>query len=74
MVKTNALMRSKVWFPGLDAMVEDRVQRGATCQTLTGKPVYEPQSPLPMPLSSWSHVSADFYGPNNDGNFLDGGP
>ena len=39
--KTKSLIREKVWFPGIDKMVEDRVKR-LPCQSTTTKTTREP--------------------------------
>ena len=40
--KTKSLIREKVWFPGIDKMVEDRVKRCLPCQSTTTKTTREP--------------------------------
>ena len=40
--KTKSLIREKVWFPGIDKMVEDRVKRCLPCQSTTTTTTREP--------------------------------
>jgi transposase InsO family protein len=64
MNRIKRLVRSKVWFPGIDAMVEDKVKRCMGCQAVerTGA------SPAPLqmsvlPRAPWVELSIDFFGP-----------
>ena len=41
-VKTKALIKSRVWFPGIDNQVEQVVTTCRVCQALTTKETYEP--------------------------------
>lgn len=67
-VKTKALIRSRVWFPGIDAMVERAVSKCIQCQVGLTKSSYEPLRPSVMPAGPWQEVSGDFYGPFADGS------
>ena len=40
--KTKSLIREKVWFPGIDKMVEDRVKRCLPCKSTTTTTTREP--------------------------------
>ena len=53
LVKTKKLLREKVWFPGIDAMVEQAVKQCLPCQS-----VGQPTKPAPLkimqiPKSAW---------------------
>ena len=37
-VKTKAMVREKVWFPGIDQMVEDKVKTCMACQANVPQP------------------------------------
>ncbi len=41
-VKTKALIRSRVWFPEIDKRVEDAVRSCHKCQLTTAKQSFEP--------------------------------
>ncbi|XP_064639559.1 uncharacterized protein K02A2.6-like [Lineus longissimus] len=63
-VKTKMLLREKVWFPSIDAMVEECVKDCLPCQATSGrasKP--EPLRMTKLPNGPWEEVSVDFYGP-----------
>ena len=66
-VKTKALIRSKVWFPGIDARVEQAIKVCVECQVNTDRENYEPMKPSPMPPGPWHTISGDYFGPMDDG-------
>ena len=66
-VKTKALVRSQLWFPGIDSLVERKVSRCIHCQANMTKQQFEPLRPSRMPEGPWSVVAGDFFGPMNDG-------
>ena len=68
-VKTKALIRSRVWFPGIDHLVEQRVKNCIACQANSDRQVYAPLKPSKMPPAPWHTVSGDFYGPMDDGRY-----
>ena len=68
-VKTKSLIRSRVWFPGIDKHVEDKVKTCKECQACVDRPTYEPMRASEMPDGSWQKVSGDFNGPMSDGNY-----
>ena len=68
-VKTKALIRSRVWFKGIDRLVEERVNKCRECQANVDKRVYEPMRPSIMPAGPWQQVSGDFFGPLSDGTY-----
>ena len=53
MVKTKQLIRDKVWFPGIDNLVEEKVKNCLSCQASTVKS--SPPEP-PLPTAPWSEV------------------
>ncbi len=59
-VKTKSLLREKVWFPGIDKMVEKKVQSCCACLVSTPESKREPLSMSPLPKAPWSEVSMDF--------------
>ncbi len=62
-VKTKALIRSRVWFPGIDRMVEKRVSECIPCQATTKTEHFQPMVPSDMPKGPWEKVDGDFFGP-----------
>lgn len=63
------LIRSRLWFPGIDAKVERKVKQCLECQATDQKRNYEPLRPSEMPQGPWQEVSADFFGPMPDGAY-----
>ncbi len=62
-VKTKALLRSKVWFSGMTNKVENMIHTYHECQVNQGKPQLEPLQPSPFTLGPWLELSGDFFGP-----------
>lgn len=64
MAKTKAYLRSKVWFQGMDAVLENSVKNRASCQLLTLEPRgMEPLKMSELPGNAWENLSMDFCGP-----------
>ncbi|XP_064637161.1 uncharacterized protein K02A2.6-like [Lineus longissimus] len=64
-VKTKSLLREKIWFPGIDALVEEEVRQCLPCQAASSRGAEKPE-PLkmtPLPKSAWKETSIDFFGP-----------
>ena len=71
-VKTKRLLREKVWFPGIDKLVEEKIKRCHPCQVSTpenSKPS-EPLKMTPLPNGPWKEVSIDFAGPYPSGEYV----
>ena len=70
LVKTKSLLRTKVWFPGIDKQVESVIEHCLACQatTLTSSP--EPLKPTKLPDYPWQKVSIDFCRPFASGDYL----
>ena len=63
-------MREKVWFPNIDKLTKDTLDRCIPCKAV-GQPA--PSQPLPMsemPTGSWRKVHIDFYRPMPTGEYL----
>ena len=69
-MKTTQLIRQKIWFPGVDAMVEDKIKNCISCQSCTQTNTQEPLKMSPCPDSPRLEVSVDFYGPTQKGDYL----
>lgn len=65
----NSLIRSRVWYPGIDNQLENRVWNCVECQANTKGQSYEPMKSSDMPAGPWQNISADFYGPMDDGKY-----
>ncbi|KAJ8038504.1 hypothetical protein HOLleu_15949 [Holothuria leucospilota] len=59
-VRTKQLLRQKVWFPGIDAFVEDMIKTCIPCQATYVPHQQPPLNMSPLPESPWSELSADF--------------
>ena len=58
--KTKALLREKIWFPGIDKMVESQVRSCLPCAAATPMDNREPLKMSELPAGPWQHVSIDF--------------
>ena len=67
-VKTKELLRSKVWFPGINKKVEEMIKMCNECQCNMTKQNFEPISPSILPHEPWQELSVDFHGPMSDDN------
>ena len=69
-VKTKRLIRSRLWYPGIDAQIETIVKDcrkdAGGCQATDFKRNFEPLRPTELPKGPWQDVSADFFGPMPD--------
>ncbi|XP_033104396.1 uncharacterized protein K02A2.6-like [Anneissia japonica] len=60
-IKTKQLVRMKVWFPGLDHIVEETIASGLPCQASTlEKDAFAPLSMSKLPQGAWQEISVDF--------------
>ncbi len=61
--RMKALARSYVWWPGMDAAIEDRVKSCPVCQESRPSPAPAPLHPWEWPSQPWSRIHLDFAGP-----------
>jgi hypothetical protein len=66
-VKTKQFLRSRVWFPRIDSLVEREIKQCIPCQAATPRTTREPLKMSPLPKGPWVQVSADFCGPFPNG-------
>ena len=66
MTATKRLLRHRLWFPGMDRIVEDRVAACHPCQAATDKHTKDPLKPNDAPSRPWSTIYADHWGPTPD--------
>ena len=68
--KTKALMRSKIFFIGMDKAIEDEINNCIACQS-TGQPTppAKIQSSL-LPNEVWDMLNVDFLGPFPNGKYV----
>ncbi|XP_061878364.1 uncharacterized protein K02A2.6-like [Entelurus aequoreus] len=70
MVKMKAIARSHVWWPGLDAQIEQQARTCSTCQRNQKNPALSPLHTWPWPGSPWQRIHVDFAGPFEGHMFL----
>jgi hypothetical protein len=67
--KTKQLIRSKVWFPNIDVIVEKTIRPCVACQAVERSGSFiAPVKMSTMPASPWSELSIDFFGPIQPSN------
>ena len=69
-IKTKKLLREKVWFPGIDKLVEECVANCIPCQASTHVKTREPLRMTNLPKGPWQNISVDFCGPFPSGDYL----
>jgi hypothetical protein len=60
LVKTQALIREKVWFPKISRLVEEKVKSCLACQVTTLRNTKEPLQMSELPKQPWTELSMDF--------------
>ena len=68
--KTKELLRSKVYFPGIDALTEERIRSCMACQVNSRSEYYESCQASDLPSSPWEIVAIDFYSVENGSQLL----
>ena len=61
--KVKQYLRSRVWFPKMDSMIEEFAQTCLSCQTSTPANLCEPDKTSEMPQRPWQYLAMDFKGP-----------
>ena len=69
-VKTKRLLREKVWFPGIDNLVQQNIETCIPCQATGSKSKPEPLEMTDLPPEVWHTVNIDFCGPFPGGEYL----
>ena len=70
-VKTKERLRSKVWWPGVDAEAERKCKSCHSCQVVSQTAPTQPLvKPTPLPQGPWEHLAADLLGPLPSGESL----
>ena len=70
MSRMKALARMFVWWPGLDADIEDLVRCCESCQSVKSMPPLARLQPWSWPTRPWSRLHLDFAGPVEGKMFL----
>ena len=69
MSKTKQMLREKYWFPEMNTMTENVVEKCYECQLTTKQHRQEPIKMTEVPEKPWEVVSIDFGGPYPDGHY-----
>ncbi len=64
--KMKSLARSFVWWPKMDATIEELVRQCPSCQLIQKTPPNVPLRPWSWPDASWKRVHVDFSGHSGD--------
>ena len=67
---TKQLLRTKVWWPGIDRDVERYVRSCHGCQIVSDMPKPEPLKPTELPSGPWQDVCVDLLGPLDSGHYV----
>jgi len=60
-VRTKQLARDLLFWPGLNAAIEDKVSRCSACQEHRSYQAREPMVETPVPTGPWEHVGQDLF-------------
>lgn len=69
-VKTKAEARSRLWFPGIDAAIEQLIAACAVCVSQRPSPPRAPLAPWPYPAEPFYRIHIDFLGPIQNQMYL----
>ena len=72
-VRMKGVARAQVWWPCLNAAIEQTVYNCQTCQGNRKRPPNIPLNPWPWPTAPWERVHIDFVGPFMGYMYLGGG-
>ena len=69
MTKTRQMLREKYWWPTMNSMVEQAINKCYDCQVTTRQHRTEPIKSTEIPKKPWDVVAVDFGGPYPDGHY-----
>ena len=69
-VKSKQLLRSKVWFPGIDKKMEAKISGCIPCQAAIPRKQRDPLVMTEIPALPWQNVAIDFCGPFPSGELV----
>ena len=70
MLRTKQYLRTNLWFPGMNQMVESEVKRCMACQASTDIIKKELLKPTELQSEPWSRVATDIFGPSSTGKYI----
>ena len=65
-----SLLRTKVWFPGMDKKVEEVLAKCLACELNDTSSYTQPIKSTTLPRKAWIELAMDFFGPIPNGNEL----
>ena len=68
--KTKALLRSKVFFVGIDKMVENEIANCIPCQATSKQKTHVPLQPSKLPEKVWDTINIDYLGPLPNNKYM----
>ena len=68
-VRTKQLLRSAMWFSGMDKLVEKEIAQCMPCQVTVSTHKQEPLKPTQLPQEPWDKLATDLYGPLGSGEY-----
>ena len=69
-LRTKQLLRSTMWFPGMDKLVEKETAQCMPCQVTVSTHQQEPLNPTQLPQEPWDKLAMDLYSPLASGEYL----
>ena len=69
MTKAKQMLREKYWWPTMNSMVEQAINKCYDCQVTTRQHRTEPIKSTEIPKKPWDVVAVDFGGPYPDGHY-----
>ena len=68
--KYKKLLPSKLWFPKLDQLIDEKVAGCLRCQATMYTPTRDPLKPTQLPAHAWQNLDMDFWGPLPNGEHI----
>lgn len=68
--KCKSLLRSKVYWPNMNTMIESFIRNCTACKANSKDAPPEPLKPSELPENVWTEISVDFFGPLPSGEKL----
>lgn len=68
--KTKGLLRTKVYFPDLDKLVDELIRACIPCQSVTKQKVKPPLQNQPLAKNVWQKVHIDYLGPFPNNSYI----
>ncbi len=69
-VRSKELLRTKVWFPGMNKLVEQKIARCTMCQAAVITKQRDPLVMTALPSRPWEWIAADHIGPFPTGEYM----